>query len=583
MGNLFFQCATQDSLHKAWRVIKSNGLKSKADETRLAIEDFDSTANRNIGRIQTRIRNHSFEFEPQKGVLKSKSSGGKRGIVMASVHNRVVERALLDVLQDKVEIARQAGAQKSSFGGVPQRSVPHALKFIYDAFKSGHVHFVRSDISGFFDSIPRKSVLERIGQDTDDQRFLNLLSQATTVTLENENTLGEDRRVFPTDEQGVAQGSPLSPLFGNILLQPFDERFNDRGIVCARFIDDFILLGTSQTNVRKAFESARNHLGELGLRCHDPFASEVSPEKAQHGHIDDGFDFLGYNCRPGLLQPSRSARLGILETIRNHVTYGRRAIGDVRKSADSYAARQRYAQTLVLIDRVLRGWGESFAYTNSTATMDDLDMAVDNVLDDFRSWFSKQLKGADRKAKRRMGGVGLLTDVKAKNLDDVPFQVDAGGRFRTTTSTITISTDGALCTGSRQQKKERKPGGWGVVFHETGKEHAGYELSTTNNRMELQAVVEALRKTEPGASVVIRTDSQYVDKIRNKGAVVSQNSDLWKLFEKEAMLRRVKIVWVKGHAGDPHNERADRIAGQQAEEARLISQMNLVREISPAV
>jgi ribonuclease HI len=101
--------------------------------------------------------------------------------------------------------------------------------------------------------------------------------------------------------------------------------------------------------------------------------------------------------------------------------------------------------------------------------------------------------------------------------------------------------------------------------------------------MELQAVVEALRKTEPGASVVIRTDSQYVDKIRNKGAVVSQNSDLWKLFEKEAMLRRVKIVWVKGHAGDPHNERADRIAGQQAEEARLISQMNLVREISPAV
>jgi ribonuclease HI len=405
---------------------------------------------------------------------------------------------------------------------------------------------------------------------------LGLLEDATTVTLGNEEVLGEDRRVFPTDDQGVAQGSPLSPLFGNILLKPFDERFNERGVLCARFIDDFVLLGTSQTKVRKAFNNARNHLAELDLRCHDPFASTVSPEKAQQGHVDDGFDFLGYNCRPGLLQPSRRARKGILETVRNHFAAGRGAIREVRKAENSFAARQRYAQTLVLADRVLRGWGEAFAYCNSMATMDDVDRALDETLDDFRSWFARQIEGADRKARRRMGGVGLLTDVEAKSLDDVPFQVDPGGRFRTSTGTVIISTDGALCSGKRQKKKERRPGGWALVVHDSDEQREGYDLATTNNRMELTAVIEALRCTEPGASVIIRTDSQYVHNVRNEGAVVKQNSDLWKEFETEAQKRRVKIVWIKGHAGDPHNERADKLAGQQAEEARLISEANLV-------
>lgn len=386
MGKLFDHCTKQEILHKAWRRIRSNGIRSKADETRQAIEDFESTANRNITRIQSRLRKSAFEFDPQKGVLKTKSSGGKRGIVMASVHNRIVERALLDTLQEKVEIARQASLQPSSFGGVPERSVPHALKFLYDAFETKHVFFVRSDISGFFDGIPRKAVLDRIGEDTDDVRFLELLNDATTVTLGNEGILGEDRAVFPTDDQGVAQGSPLSPLFGNILLQPFDEQFNERGILCARFIDDFVLVGTSQTRVRKAFANARDQLAELGLTCHDPFSTNVSPEKAQHGHVEDGFDFLGYNCRPGLLQPSRRARKGILETIGKRLAGGRKAISKVQKEEDSYAERQRYAQTLVLVDRILRGWGASFAYTTSVATMDDLDRAIDERLDDFRAW-----------------------------------------------------------------------------------------------------------------------------------------------------------------------------------------------------
>jgi RNA-directed DNA polymerase len=105
--------------------------------------------------------------------------------------------------------------QPSSIGGVPDRSVPHGLKLIRDAFEDGKLYYVRSDISGFFDGIPRDTVLAKMETEIDDERFFVVLRAATAVVLSNENALGEDRRLFPIDDQGVAQGS--GPIAGLLL------------------------------------------------------------------------------------------------------------------------------------------------------------------------------------------------------------------------------------------------------------------------------------------------------------------------------------------------------------------------------
>ena len=567
MGKLFEHATKQSELYQGWRRIRENGIASHAEETRIAVEMFEKQVNRNIRRIQKRLKDGVFEFEPQVGILKKKSSGGHRGIVMASVHNRVVERAWLDTLQSKSQLVRNVITYPTSVGGVPERSVPHGLKLIKEAMEGGKKYFVRSDISGFFDSIVRKPVIARIAQDINDDKFIGVLEAATTVTLANESALGEDRNVFPTDAQGVAQGSPLSPLFGNILLYDFDKKFNERGVVCIRFIDDFLLLADEQRSVNKAFQSAKQFLSDLGLTCHDPFAQNANKDKAQYGAVDSGFIFLGYDIRPGLFQPSGKAREKLEKTIDSRIHAGKTTIAELKKQADGAEDSLRYAQTLSSIDRVIRGWGNSFAYGNARSTIEQLDERIDAKLSSFRNWYADQIRNQDWRLKRRTGGVCLLSDIEAKSLEEVPFKLTSSGRFVQSSKTLTISTDGSVVTQGRRKGRDRGAGGWAFVVHETGEEVFGNSLDATNNQMELTAVVEAIKRMPVENSLRIRTDSQYVAGMINQGNIVKSNMELWREYHACSQARRIKVEWIKGHSGDVHNERADRLANQQAQAA----------------
>lgn len=139
---------------------------------------------------------------------------------------------------------------------------------------------------------------------------------------------------------------------------------------------------------------------------------------------------------------------------------------------------------------------------------------------------------------------------------------------------ITIYTDGS-------SRGNPGPGGFGTVLLSGNyrKEISGGYRKTTNNRMELLAVIaglEALKKT--GMDVTIYSDSKYVvDSVEKgwlwgwvkKGFKGKQNADLWKRFIPVYKLQKVKFQWVKGHAGIPENERCDQLAVEAAEQPNL--------------
>ena len=141
---------------------------------------------------------------------------------------------------------------------------------------------------------------------------------------------------------------------------------------------------------------------------------------------------------------------------------------------------------------------------------------------------------------------------------------------------VEIATDGA-CKGNPG------PGGWGVILRSgaTEKELSGGEAPTTNNRMELMAAIRGLEALKRPTHVTLSTDSRYVmDGLtkwikgwqRNGWKTADRkpvkNADLWQALLAAAAPHRIDWQWVKGHAGHPDNERADRLASDAALRAR---------------
>ena len=141
---------------------------------------------------------------------------------------------------------------------------------------------------------------------------------------------------------------------------------------------------------------------------------------------------------------------------------------------------------------------------------------------------------------------------------------------------IEIYTDGA-CSGNPG------PGGWGAILRcgRTEKELYGGEPLTTNNRMEMTAVIEALRALKRPVEARVHTDSQYVQKgisewihgWKRRGWKTAakepvKNEDLWRELDRLAAAHRIEWVWVRGHAGHAENERADELARRGVELAR---------------
>ena len=124
---------------------------------------------------------------------------------------------------------------------------------------------------------------------------------------------------------------------------------------------------------------------------------------------------------------------------------------------------------------------------------------------------------------------------------------------------IEIYTDGS-CQGNPGT------GGWAAVINDNGQRRSisGRMERTTNNRMEILAVIKGLEAIPEGSQVTIYTDSQYVVNTMTRGWQRKANQDLWVGLDEAVERRRVKWEWVRGHAGNPGNEEADRLARREA-------------------
>ena len=414
MENIELAVRRIDNLYRAWTVVRSNVNASGHDKFKAEVKRISENPIPHLRRIQKKLHDRQFVFAGQHGVVKTKSAGKKRPLVVAPIDNRIVQRAILNVLQSEdVQIMPLLGdipnalRTSTSVGGVPKRGVGYGIDLVNEAIKSGATHYLKSDIRDFFTRIPKQTVTNFVREQTSDDEFTALFGRAMTTELVNADEIKDYLYLFPIEGVGVPQGSSLSAFSGNVVLQDFDVQLNGRNITTVRYIDDFVILGPSERAVKRAFSSAASVLGSLGMTAYSP---EDNSEKSRCGTITVGFDFLGCSVRTNGVAPSRKARVNLLEEIRHVLSDASQAVEAYASSGDTRRAGDAYAQTICRVDRKIRGWGDAFSFSSDRLPFDQMDKEIDELLLEFRGRSNHAIRRATQDGKRRALGVALLVD-----------------------------------------------------------------------------------------------------------------------------------------------------------------------------
>lgn len=330
------------TLNRAWTAVRRNGRSSKSEQTRTEIAEFYIDSATKLNTIQRKLlKSRTFKFPPAQGKRIPKKKGTFRPLVVAPVESRIIQRAIHDILTSIPEIITYTNTPYS-FGGMKKgedddlASVPAAIQSVLHAIEDGAKYIVRSDISDFFTKIPKPELTAFVGHIVNDADFLDLFSKAIKVELANLAQLCSNVISFPIEDIGVAQGSSLSPLLGNLFLYDFDQEMNkSTDVRCIRFIDDFIILAPSKSIANNYFEKAKHILQGKGL--------SLSLEKTDRKSVIEGFAFLGIEMCNGLIRPGKENRNSIINDVAE-------ILNDSQKAFELYTGKGIFDDRLGLVN-----------------------------------------------------------------------------------------------------------------------------------------------------------------------------------------------------------------------------------------
>jgi RNA-directed DNA polymerase len=379
---LFDKMYREDILRRAWREVKANAGAAGVDGQ--TISDIEQRGvDQFLAALAADLREGRYRPRPVRRVFIPKADGGERPLGIPTVRDRVVQAAAKVVLEPIFE----ADFRDCSYGFRPKRSAHQAMGVIRSAVNTGANWVVDADITAFFDQVDSAVLLKLVARRVNDQRMLKLIRQwlAAGVMVGGE---------FTPSEQGVPQGSVISPLLANVVLHELDRLWEDRcrGLgQLVRYADDLVILCKTEGQAREGLRRVRLVLDRLDLSLH--------PDKTRVvfvGDGRDGFDFLGFHCHKVDSWRRRGRRFLLIWP-------GRRAMERVRERIQAITApRARLVepvQNLVAeLNLVLRGWAAYFRAGNSGRHFSRVDSYVSERLALF---LSKKVRRSGRNWRKR--------------------------------------------------------------------------------------------------------------------------------------------------------------------------------------
>jgi len=312
----------------------------------LTIEMFARNAEARLTALSTDLQAKTYRPRPVRRVEIPKAGGGMRPLGIPTIHDRIVQQALLQVLSPIFEPL----FSERSHGFRPGRGTHTALTVVDRAISHGYPWVVDADIQGFFNNVDHEILLTALNEEVSDGSVLRLVRAILTAGVIHPGVSELD----PT-ELGTPQGGPLSPLLANIYLHRLDRKMEGR-FNLVRYADDFVIFARSQSEAEAALSFAREILeGELKLTLH--------PDKTRIVTVDAGFTFLGFHYfrrNEGLYikTPSRAAMQKMRDKVKQLTPRIRNQTKPKKRSltAARLVKNQRLDRMIRDLNRYLTAW-----------------------------------------------------------------------------------------------------------------------------------------------------------------------------------------------------------------------------------
>lgn len=283
-------------LQMAWQQVKRNAGAAGID--RMTVEEFAQREEVLLALIHDKLKLVSYRFKPARRVLIPKEgSSKKRKLGIPVVMDRIVGVSMHSVLEEIYD----PDFTVSNFGFRRGKSQHQAMRHLQRLVKEGREWAVAVDLKSFFDEIPHGLILKLIRRKVADEQFVTMIARLLKAGVIIDG-------VFEKTTKGCPQGSPLSPMLSNIVLNELDHELEERNLGYCRWADDFVIVVRSERAAQRVMEGTIRFLEEeLGLT--------VNQEKSQVARITK-ITFLGFQILKGKIRVSNKARIRFKERVK---------------------------------------------------------------------------------------------------------------------------------------------------------------------------------------------------------------------------------------------------------------------------